>query len=272
VQINARTPAEARDAARVVEDGGYALLDFNLGCPVRKIVRKGGGAALGCSAVEAAEVVHHAVSAVKIPVTAKLRLGWDSAQLTAPDVAKELQAAGVAALAVHGRTRCQAFSGAVDREGIRQTVAAVTVPVFANGDILTVEDIVGMLRDTGAAGVMVGRGVIADPWLFSEAWRRLGVGDAWREPGVQQRADALLQHYTRLLDSRPEPVATAQFRKVLRTISKALGAPEALVARGGLVSNALEVATYIDLLRGLPDGPIVRSNVVPTPKRPVDHW
>jgi nifR3 family TIM-barrel protein len=136
VQIDAATPDEARDAVAILEARGADAVDINMGCPVRKLARKGKGAALARSADEAAAVARAAVEAARrIPVTAKMRLGWDEGDLTAPDLARALEAAGVAAVAVHGRRRAQCFRGTVDRAGIRAVVRATSIPVLGNGDI-----------------------------------------------------------------------------------------------------------------------------------------
>ena len=167
VQLFGSVPEEMRDAAQLVEARGAAAVDINMGCPVKKVVKIGGGSAMMTELDKTAALVRGMVNAVKIPVTAKMRLGWDDGNLTAPDLARALEAAGVAAIFVHGRTREQGFGGTVNLAGIRQVVAAVkTIPVIGNGDIVTPQAARKMLDETGCAGVSIGRGAFYDPWIF----------------------------------------------------------------------------------------------------------
>jgi nifR3 family TIM-barrel protein len=272
VQINARTPREAGEAARAVEQMGYGAVDFNLGCPVRKVTRKGGGAAMGACPSSAARAIGEAVQAVGIPVTAKLRLGWDAGDLSAPEVARALEDAGVSAIAVHGRTRAQCFAGPVDRLGIRAVVSAVSVPVFANGDVLTVDDALSMLEDTGAAGLMIGRGAVEDPWLFRDVDAALRGADAPPPPTLADHAAFVAAHYHALVELVGEWAGTRQFRKALRTAAARLGAPAVTLERAVRVDGPGDVAAVLAEVveRGGPPRP--PGGHVPVPKRPVDHW
>lgn len=267
VQVNARDAEEARLAAKWVEDNGYAAVDFNLGCPVRKITRKGGGASLGRSPEQTAEVIGAAVDAVRIPVTAKIRLGWDVGDLTGPDVTRALEQVGVSAVVVHGRTRAQAFAGTVDREGIRAVASAVSIPVLANGDVLTSQDARSLLRDTGAAGLMIGRGAIENPWLFAEL---AGLRDT--PPSVEERIAFARGHFDRLLTIRPEGVAARLFRKILFVYVSAAGGQAALGEPAVRVDTATDVHAVLDRLALVPLQKRLPGGLVKTPKRPVDHW
>src|SRR5262245_25255861 len=165
VQLFGSVPEEMRDAAQLLEARGVAAIDINMGCPVKKVCKVGGGSAMMTELDKTAALVRGMVNAVKIPVTAKMRLGWDDENLTAPDLARALEAVGVAAIFVHGRTRAQGFGGKVNLAGIRAVVEAVkTVPVIGNGDITTPEAARHMQAETGCAGVSVGRGAFYDPW------------------------------------------------------------------------------------------------------------
>lgn len=167
VQLFGSVPEEMRDAALVVESRGAVSVDINMGCPVKKVVKIGGGSAMMTELDKTAALVRGMVNAVKIPVTAKMRLGWDDDNLTAPDLARALEDAGVAAIFVHGRTREQGFGGTVNLAGIRKVVEAVKhIPVIGNGDIVTPESAKKMLDETGCAGVSIGRGAFYDPWIF----------------------------------------------------------------------------------------------------------
>ena len=164
VQLFGSVPEEMRDAAVVLEGLGIASVDINMGCPVRKICRVGGGSAMMADLANTTKLVKGMVDAVKIPVTAKMRLGWDDQNWTAPDLARALEDVGVAAIAVHGRTREQGFSGTVKREGIRAVVQAVRrIPVVGNGDITTPQAAQRMMQETGCAAISVGRGAFYNP-------------------------------------------------------------------------------------------------------------
>jgi tRNA-dihydrouridine synthase B len=167
VQLFGSVPGEMRDAALILEARGAAAIDINMGCPVRKVCNVGGGSAMMTELDKTAALVRGMVNAVKIPVTAKMRLGWDDDNLTAPDLARALEDAGVAAIFVHGRTREQGFGGTVNLAGIRKVVEAVkTIPVIGNGDVITPEAAKKMLEETGCAGVSIGRGAFYNPWIF----------------------------------------------------------------------------------------------------------
>ncbi len=167
VQLFGSVPEEMRDAAQMIESLGYAAVDINMGCPVRKVCQVGGGSAMMTELAKTAALVRGMVEAVKIPVTAKMRLGWDDQNLTAPDLARALEDAGVAAIFVHGRTRQQGFGGTVNLAGIRAVVQVVKrIPVIGNGDVITPQAAKKMLDETGCAGVSIGRGAFYNPWIF----------------------------------------------------------------------------------------------------------
>src|SRR5881296_1406002 len=159
VQLFGAAPEEMRDAAVYLESIGISSVDINMGCPVRKVCRVGGGSAMMTELDKTAALVRGMVDAVKIPVTAKMRLGWDDQNITAPDLARALEDEGVAGIFVHGRTREQGFDGTVNLAGIRAVVQAVkTIPVIGNGDVTTPEAAKKMLEETGCSGVSIGRG------------------------------------------------------------------------------------------------------------------
>ena len=167
VQLFGSVPEEMRDAAALVESLGYASVDINMGCPVPKVCKVGGGSAMMAEADKTAQLAKGMVDAVRIPVTAKMRLGWDDQNITAPDLARALEDAGVAAIFVHGRTRAQGFGGAVNLAGIRAVVQAVkSIPIIGNGDVTTAQAAKKMLDETGCAGVSIGRGAFYNPWIF----------------------------------------------------------------------------------------------------------
>src|SRR3984957_19644817 len=167
VQLFGSVPEEMRDAALIVEARGAVSVDINMGCPVKKVCKVGGGSAMMTELDKTTALVRGMVGAVKIPVTAKMRLGWDDDNLTAPDLARALEDAGVAAISVHGRTREQGFSGSVNLAGIRAVAQAVKrIPVIGNGDVTTPQAAKMMFDETGCAGVSMGRGAFYNPWIF----------------------------------------------------------------------------------------------------------
>ena len=167
VQLFGSVPEEMRDAAQILESLHFASVDINMGCPVRKVCNVGGGSAMMTELAKTAALVRGMVNAVKIPVTAKMRLGWDDENLTAPDLARALEDAGIAAIFIHGRTREQGFGGTVNLAGIRTVVQAVkNIPIIGNGDVITPQAAKKMLDDTGCAGVSIGRGAFYNPWIF----------------------------------------------------------------------------------------------------------
>src|SRR6201996_7752082 len=175
VQLFGSVPEEMRDAAVTLEAMGIASVDINMGCPVRKVCKVGGGSAMMTELDKTAALVKGMVDAVKIPVTAKMRLGWDDQNLTAPDLARALEDVGVAAIFVHGRTREQGFGGTVNLAGIRKVVEAVkSIPVVGNGDIVTPQAAKKMFDETGCAGVSMGRGAFYDPWIFRRTLEYIG--------------------------------------------------------------------------------------------------
>ncbi len=195
VQLFGSVPEEMRDAALQLEALGIASVDINMGCPVRKVTRIGGGSAMMTELEKTARLVRGMVDAVKIPVTAKMRLGWDSDNLTAPDLARVLEDSGVAAVFVHGRTRAQGFGGTVNLAGIRAVVAAVRrVPVIGNGDVTTPEAARRMLDETGCAGVSIGRGAFYNPWIFRQTRHYLATGELLPEPTFEERVRVMSRH------------------------------------------------------------------------------
>ncbi len=167
IQIYGHDPREMIEAAKRVVDLGATIVDINMGCPVRKVVRSGGGSALLCDSGGAARLVEGIVAAVNVPVTVKTRLGWDDESPTAPELARALERVGVAALIVHGRTRAQGFKGRVNRIGIAGVVDAVeSMPVIGNGDVRSLADAARMFIESRCAAISIGRGALADPFFF----------------------------------------------------------------------------------------------------------
>src|SRR5271170_2064630 len=224
VQLFGSVPGEMRDAALVLENLGVASIDINMGCPVKKVCKVGGGSAMMTELDKTAALVRGMVNAVKIPVTAKMRLGWDDENLTAPDLARALEDAGAAAIFVHGRTREQGFGGTVNLHGIRAVAQAVrSIPVIGNGDVTTPEAARMMFEETGCAGVSIGRGAFYNPWIFRHTRQFLDTGELPPEPDFDERVRVMCRHLDLMVEIFGEPLGCRMFRKVAPWYAKRFG-------------------------------------------------
>ena len=224
VQLFGSVPEEMRDAALIVEARGASSIDINMGCPVRKVCRIGGGSAMMTELDRTAALVRGMVDAVRIPVTAKMRLGWDDRNLTAPELARALEGVGIAGVFVHGRTREQGFGGTVNLAGIRAVVQAVKhVPVIGNGDVTSPEAARKMIGDTGCAGVSIGRGAFYNPWIFRDTRHFLESGQLLSEPTFEERVGVLCRHLDLMIEVFGEARGCVMFRKVAPWYAKRFG-------------------------------------------------
>jgi nifR3 family TIM-barrel protein len=224
VQLFGSVPEEMRDAAIILENLGVQSIDINMGCPVKKVVKIGGGSAMMTELDKTSALVKKMVDAVKIPVTAKMRLGWDDDNLTAPDLARALEDVGVAAIFVHGRTREQGFGGTVNLAGIRKVVEAVkNIPVIGNGDIITPQAAGKMFDETGCAGVSIGRGAFYDPWIFKRTLQFISSGELPPEPDFSERVRIMRRHLDLMIEVFGEELGCRMFRKVAPWYAKRFG-------------------------------------------------
>lgn len=222
IQLFGSVPEELAEAARMVEASGADMIDFNMGCPVPKIVNNGEGSALMKQPQLAHDILAAMVKAVKIPVTVKFRAGWDDSNRNAVEIAKAVEAAGVSAVAVHGRTRQQFYEGKADWGIIAEVKQAVKVPVFGNGDIFTVEDGLRMLAQTGVDGLMIGRGADGNPWLFRELAAVLRGEERPAAPSLQERLAQAAEHLDMLIDYKGEHISVKEMRRHISAYLKGL--------------------------------------------------
>jgi nifR3 family TIM-barrel protein len=231
---------------------GAQLIDINMGCPQRKISVQGAGAGLLRDPKEAIRIAAGVVKSVRVPVTVKLRLGWDTEHLVAHEMVPELEAAGVAAITIHGRTRCQGFAGTADLNGIRTVVqAARRIPVIGNGDITSPAAARHMFEFTGCAGIMLGRGPLKNPWLIRDIWNDLQELPPLPPPDRSAWIDFAVTHFERMIELYGPISATHLYRKwIPQYLRKLLAGRKHLVEMMQL-EDAVEMRQAIEALREL---------------------
>jgi tRNA-dihydrouridine synthase B len=278
VQLYGTNPDEMAAAARWLQEYGVTSVDINMGCPVNKVTRGGGGSAMLCERDRTIDLVRRVVEAVTIPVSVKMRLGWDEQTLSSPFFAREFEQAGVAAITIHGRTRAQGFGGSVNLEGIRKTVEAVQrIPIIGNGDVRTVEDAARMLRETGCHGIAIGRGALLNPWIFAQLSHWDETGQPGRGATYAQRLEFMVRHFHLLVEHRGERFATLIFRKVANWHCRVLKPPREVQQELVMLDSLATFERIVDGLRRhdcYPSGEEWQAGslAIKVPSGPIEHW
>ena len=245
VQIAGHNPIVMAEVAKMNEDLGTEILDINFGCPARKIVNNQAGSALMKDEVHASKILSSIVKAVKIPVTLKMRLGWNDENKNAPSIAKIAEEAGIKMLTVHGRTRQQFYRGKADWEYVARVKSATNLPVIVNGDIATVEDVVLALEKSNADGIMIGRATYGKPWLLGQMKTFLNTGEKNHTPDIVEQRSILLRHYDMMLAYYGKKLGVCIARKHLAWYSKGLPSSAEFRSLINTMTDEKKVKEYI---------------------------
>ncbi len=246
MQLVGCDPGSMSEAAKLQEGNGAAIIDINFGCPVRKVVGQFAGSALMREVPLATKLMEAAVKAVDVPVTVKMRMGWDHQSLNAPEMARIAEDLGVKMITVHGRTRNQMYKGSADWSFVRKVKDAVSIPVIVNGDICGIDDAAKALEQSGADGLMIGRGAYGKPWLLGQVMNWWRNGESTPTPSFDEQYSVLIEHYGRMLDHYGRDVGTKIARKHLGWYTKGMHGSAEFRNKANFIDDPDEVLGEIE--------------------------